>query len=56
MNMQPMLAIEEEYEEDIYSPTGIEASCEDDAISAAEEGFMLGYLDDDYENNENGLA
>jgi hypothetical protein len=30
--------------DDIYSRRGVESSLEDDEISAAEEGFMLGYM------------
>ena len=37
---------EEEYEDDqdIYTTDGVLGYCEDDEISAAEEGFMIGYL------------
>ena len=38
------------FEEDIYTYDGLEASCDADAISTAEEGFMVGYLEDE----ENG--
>lgn len=34
--------MEEEY--DIYTEEGIESYADDDSISPAEEGFMLGYL------------
>ena len=35
--------MEEEF--DIYTEEGIENYVDDDSISSAEEGFMLGYLD-----------
>ena len=34
----------EPQEVDIYTDDGVFLYCEDDAISAAEEGFMIGYL------------
>ena len=42
-----MIGAEEAAEDysDIYTACGIGASCEDDEISAEEEGFMHGYLE-----------
>jgi len=46
MNIHERLMIEEEHKEhdDVYTERGVEMSREDELISDAEEGFMIGFL------------